>query len=91
MLPGLGCPFCSPPQDQCESATSRSSICISRARVASASATRGGVYTGRLTSLVKVFTDEGLTGLVSVYSHPDVSRTIIESHLRPALFGGGSA
>ena len=52
---------------------------------------RGGVCTGRLTSLVKVFTDEGLTGPGSVYSHPDVTRTIIEGHLRPALFGGGSA
>lgn len=47
----------------------------------------GGVCTGRLTSLVKVSTDEGLTGLGSVYSHPDLVRAIIEGHLRPALEG----
>ena len=47
----------------------------------------GGVCTGRLTSLVKVLTDEGLTGLGSVYSHPDLTRAIIEGHLRPALLG----
>ena len=37
--------------------------------------------------MVKVFTDEGLTGLGSVYSHPDLTRAIIEGHLRPALAG----
>ncbi len=47
----------------------------------------GGVCTGRLTSLVKVRTDEGLEGLGSVYSHPDLTRAIIEGHLRPALVG----
>ena len=47
----------------------------------------GGVCTGRLTSLVKVHTDEGLVGLGSVYSHPVLVRTIIEEHLRPALVG----
>ncbi len=47
----------------------------------------GGVCTGRLTSLVKVHTDEGLTGLGSVYSHPDLTRAIVERHLRPALVG----
>ena len=47
----------------------------------------GGVCTGRLTSLVKVYTDEGLTGLGSVYSHPTLVRTIIDGHLRPALAG----
>lgn len=47
----------------------------------------GGVCTGRLTSLVKVRTDEGLTGLGSVYSHPDLTRTVVENHLGPALAG----
>jgi L-alanine-DL-glutamate epimerase-like enolase superfamily enzyme len=47
----------------------------------------GGVCTGRLTSLVKVHSDEGLVGIGSVYSHPDLVRTIIEDQLRPALVG----
>ena len=47
----------------------------------------GGVCTGRLTSLVKVFTDDGPVGLGSVYSHPELVRTIIERQLRPALVG----
>ncbi len=45
----------------------------------------GGVCTGRLTSLVKVYTDAGLIGLGSVYSHPGLVREIIEGHLRPML------
>ena len=47
----------------------------------------GGVCTGRLTSLVKVYTDEDLVGLGSVYSHPDLTRAVVEGHLRPALVG----
>lgn len=47
----------------------------------------GGVCTGRLTSLVEVRTDEGLTGLGSVYSHPDLTRVVVEEHLGPALIG----
>ncbi len=47
----------------------------------------GGVCTGRLTSLVKVHSDEGLVGIGSVYSHPDLVRKIIEEHLGPALVG----
>ena len=47
----------------------------------------GGVCTGRLTSLVKVRTDEGIEGIGSVYSHPDLVRTIIENQLRPFLLG----
>ena len=45
----------------------------------------GGTCTGRLTTLVKVCTDEGVEGLGSVYSHPDLVRTIIEGQLRPLL------
>lgn len=47
----------------------------------------GGVCTGRLTSLVKVFTDDGIVGLGSVYSHPGLVRSIIEEQLRPLLIG----
>lgn len=47
----------------------------------------GGVCTGRLTSLVRVHTDAGLTGLGSVYSHPDLVRAVIEDHLSPFLIG----
>ena len=47
----------------------------------------GGVCTGRVTSLVRVRTDEGIVGLGSVYSHPDLVRTVVERQLRPALVG----
>ena len=47
----------------------------------------GGVCTGRVTSLVLVKTDEDLVGTGSVYSHPDLVRTIVEDHLGPALVG----
>ncbi len=47
----------------------------------------GGTCTGRLTSLVEVRTDAGVSGIGSVYSHPDLVRLIVESHLRPALIG----
>ena len=47
----------------------------------------GGICTGRLTSLIKVYTDEGVVGLGSVYSHPDLVRTIVEGQLRPLLVG----
>ena len=47
----------------------------------------GGSVTGRITSLVRVFTDAGLEGLGSVYSHPDLVRIIVEKHLKPHLLG----
>ncbi len=47
----------------------------------------GGNCTGRLTSLVRVYTDSGLVGLGSVYSHPGLVRSIIEDQLRPLLIG----
>lgn len=47
----------------------------------------GGVCTGRLTNVVKVHTDDGLVGLGSVYSHPDLVRTIINGQLGPLLLG----
>ncbi|HEY3073318.1 MAG TPA: hypothetical protein VGJ46_10940, partial [Candidatus Limnocylindrales bacterium] len=41
----------------------------------------------RLTTLVFVTTDAGLTGVGSAYSHPGVLRLIIEGHLAPFLVG----
>jgi L-alanine-DL-glutamate epimerase-like enolase superfamily enzyme len=46
-----------------------------------------GVSTGRVSSLVRVWTDSNIMGLGSVYSHPDLVRTIIEDHLRDTLVG----
>jgi len=45
----------------------------------------GGVATGRVTSLVHVFTDDGIVGLGTGYSHPELLRTIIDGHLKPHL------
>lgn len=47
----------------------------------------GGVATGRLTSLVRVRTEDGREGLGSVYSHPTLVRVVIEQQLRPFLLG----
>ena len=47
----------------------------------------GGVATGRLTSLVRVFTDEGIEGIGSAYSHPDMVRSVVEGNLRDILTG----
>jgi L-alanine-DL-glutamate epimerase-like enolase superfamily enzyme len=41
----------------------------------------------RLTSLVFVELDNGLTGVGSAYSHPDLIRVIVEDHLAPLLLG----
>lgn len=46
-----------------------------------------GHTNGRLTSLVEVTVDNGLTGLGSAYTHPDVLRVIVEQHLAPFLIG----
>ena len=46
-----------------------------------------GVVTGRVTSLVCVTTDNGMTGLGAAYSHPDLVRIIVENHLTPFLLG----
>ena len=45
----------------------------------------GGYCNGRLSCLVFVHTDAGLTGLGSVYSHPTLVTSIIEDHLQPLL------
>ncbi|MCY4597425.1 MAG: hypothetical protein OXC19_21825 [Bryobacterales bacterium] len=47
----------------------------------------GGLCTGRLSTLIRVRTDSSLVGLGSVYSHPDLVRTIVRGQLRPALVG----
>jgi D-galactarolactone cycloisomerase len=46
-----------------------------------------GASTGRVSSLVRVWTDAGIVGLGSVYSHPDLVRIIVEDHLREMLIG----
>lgn len=46
-----------------------------------------GASTGRVSSLVRIWTDTGMTGLGSVYSHPDLVRIIVEDHLRDMLVG----
>ena len=45
----------------------------------------GGYCNGRLSCLVLVHTDAGLTGLGSVYSHPGLVTSIVEDHLQPVL------
>ena len=45
----------------------------------------GGYCNGRLSCLVFVHTDAGLTGVGSVYSHPSLVTSIIEDHLQPVL------
>jgi D-galactarolactone cycloisomerase len=47
----------------------------------------GGVCTGRLTSLVEVRTDTGMTGIGSVYSHPGLVELVIKHQLEPLLVG----
>ena len=47
----------------------------------------GGLVSSRVTSLVRVTTDDGLTGWGAAYSYPDLVRIIIEKHLKPLLLG----
>lgn len=47
----------------------------------------GGVATSRVTSLVRVTTDNGLVGLGAAYSYPDLVRIIVEKQLKPMLLG----
>ena len=46
-----------------------------------------GYTNARLTSLVLVSCDDGLVGLGSAYTHPDLLRLIVEQHLAPFLIG----
>ena len=50
-------------------------------------AAAGGVVTGRLTSLVRVTADNGVTGIGTAYSHPDLVKIVVENHLQPFLVG----
>jgi D-galactarolactone cycloisomerase len=47
----------------------------------------GGQVTARVTSLVRITTDTGLTGIGAAYSHPDLVRVIVEGNLRAHLIG----
>ena len=47
----------------------------------------GGKVTARVTSIVRVHTDTGVTGIGAAYSHPDLVRVIVEGNLRAHLIG----
>jgi D-galactarolactone cycloisomerase len=47
----------------------------------------GGICTGRVTSLVRVFTDTGQVGIGSAYSHPGLLRLIIQGQFAAPLRG----
>jgi D-galactarolactone cycloisomerase len=47
----------------------------------------GGLVTGRVTSLLRVTTEDGTIGLGACYAYPDLVRIIIERHLGPHLLG----
>jgi len=47
----------------------------------------GGLVTSRVTSLIRVTADTGISGWGAAYSHPDLVRIIIEKHLKPLLLG----
>jgi L-alanine-DL-glutamate epimerase-like enolase superfamily enzyme len=47
----------------------------------------GGYCDARLSCLVRVCTDGGVTGIGSVYSHPELVRSIVEGQLRDLLVG----
>ena len=47
----------------------------------------GGVTSGRLTTLVKVHTDDGRSGIGSIYSHPALVDPILTGQLAPLLKG----
>jgi D-galactarolactone cycloisomerase len=50
-----------------------------------------GHTNARLTSLVLVSCDDGLVGIGSAYTHPDLLRLIVEQHLAPFLIGADPA
>lgn len=47
----------------------------------------GGICTGRLTTLVRVHTDDGRVGIGSGYSHPGLMHLVLEQQLAPLLIG----
>jgi len=60
---------------------------VHRAPPGGAFAYGGGTLTGRLASLVRVTCDNGLVGIGSAYSHPQLVRMVVEHHLKPFLLG----
>jgi D-galactarolactone cycloisomerase len=50
-----------------------------------------GRTNARLTSLVLITCEDGLTGIGSAYTHPDLMRVIVEQHLAPFLIGADPA
>jgi D-galactarolactone cycloisomerase len=50
-----------------------------------------GRTNARLTSLVVITCEDGLTGIGSAYTHPDLMRVIVEQHLAPFLIGADPA
>lgn len=47
----------------------------------------GGKCTARVTSLVRVYTDDGRVGVGSVYSHPGMVELVVKRQLEPLLIG----
>lgn len=47
----------------------------------------GGQVTGRVSSLIEVITNKGMIGWGAAYGYPDLTRIIIENHLKSHLIG----
>jgi D-galactarolactone cycloisomerase len=47
----------------------------------------GGQVTGRVSTVVRVITENGIVGLGASYAYPDIVRIIINNHLKPHLLG----
>ena len=45
----------------------------------------GGICTHRVTTLITVSTDSGLTGIGSAYTHPSLAYLIVRDQLEPLL------
>lgn len=47
----------------------------------------GGRVTSRVTSIIRVTTDDGTSGIGTAYSYPDLVRIIVEKQFKPMLLG----
>ena len=47
----------------------------------------GGICTHRVTTLITISTDSGLTGIGSAYTHPSLAHVIVRDQLEPLLKG----
>ena len=47
----------------------------------------GGICTHRVTTLITISTDSGLTGIGSAYTHPSLAHLIVRDQLEPLLKG----